>query len=123
MKVDLLGKNGSAPSFTPFKQHCYANLHVRKPDLFEDFYFETFKELSELDIHYDFEAQSSKLYEENKNIAVHGGRGEALKILNSLKNFDNYFEDRNFPALPATKFSAYLHFTNVSIREVYHKVA
>jgi len=45
-----------------------------------------------------------------------------MKIVNGMEKFTKYFEDRNFPALPATKLSAYLHFTNVSVREVYHKV-
>lgn len=36
-EVDFMGKNGSPPTFTPFKQFCYENLTVKKPDDFEGF--------------------------------------------------------------------------------------
>lgn len=45
MKIDFMGKNNSAPSFTPFKQYCYSNLQVRDPDLFDQFSFDSSNEL------------------------------------------------------------------------------
>ena len=43
MKVDFMGKNHTAPTFTPFKQHCYNNLQVNEPDDFDKFSFQTYK--------------------------------------------------------------------------------
>ena len=38
-----------------------------------------------------------------------------------MKKFKDYNKLRNFPAIGNTYLSAYLHFTTVSIREVYHR--
>lgn len=46
----------------------------------------------------------------------------ALKILSNIKKFKDYNKLRNNPIVPTTGLSAYLHFTPVSIREVYHTV-
>ena len=57
----------------------------------------------------------------NKNIAVRGGRKEAMKLLAKLKGLRNYARDRDIPALDATShLSAHLKFGTVSAREVYH---
>jgi len=63
------------------------------------------------------------LPEENPNLAIHGGRTNALKILNDLDRFSNYSSDRDFPSKPSTtKLSAHLKFGTVSIREVYYAI-
>ncbi|MEX0940017.1 MAG: deoxyribodipyrimidine photo-lyase [Candidatus Babeliales bacterium] len=72
-------------------------------------------------------AESITIYEKilknkNKNILMHGGRAEGLKILKKLKNFKNYAKERNFPAIPTTHLSAHNKFGTVSIREVYHAI-
>jgi len=58
---------------------------------------------------------------ENKNLAVNGGRKNAL---NSMKHQDflkDYKNTRNLPAISGTsKLSAHIKFGTVSIREVYH---
>jgi deoxyribodipyrimidine photo-lyase len=60
-----------------------------------------------------------KYYTQNPNIAVHGGRKEALKRLK--KNMQKYNSIRDYPSLEGTtKLSAYIKFGCVSIREVFH---
>jgi len=61
-----------------------------------------------------------KFYVKNPDLEVHGGRTEALKVLNDMKKFKNYQQIRDFPALSTTKLSAHNKFGCVSIREVYH---
>jgi deoxyribodipyrimidine photo-lyase len=58
-------------------------------------------------------------YEKNPDILVKGGRSHALKILNNLKEFNEYNDTRDFPNHETTHLSAYLKFNCVSIREVY----
>lgn len=62
-----------------------------------------------------------KYYQENDNLAVRGGRENALKILNHLSDFKDYNQNRNTPSIQTTRLSAYLKFGCVSIRELYHK--
>ena len=38
--MDFMGKFNTAPTFTPFKFHCYDNYQVRKPDNFDKFVIE-----------------------------------------------------------------------------------
>jgi len=58
-------------------------------------------------------------YQNNDNIAVHGGRKNALKIITNADNFKDYKNQRNFLSYETTKLSAYIKFGCVSIREVY----
>jgi deoxyribodipyrimidine photo-lyase len=54
----------------------------------------------------------------------HGGRSCALTILESIRNFSNYEEERNLPAVRGTTLLApHNKFGTVSIREVYHSVS
>lgn len=56
----------------------------------------------------------------HKNIFVHGGRAESLKILNNLEKFVHYARERDIPSLEKTTgLSAYLKFGTCSIREAY----
>ena len=60
-----------------------------------------------------------KYYTPNPDIAVRGGRKEALQRLK--KNMQKYSFTRDYPALEGTtRLSAYIKFGCVSIREVYH---
>lgn len=72
-------------------------------------------------------SQNDKIYEKilsskNKNIWVHGGRKNALKILASLKEFHDYNKIRDYPSLRTTNLSAYLKFGVCSIREAYYAI-
>ncbi len=51
-----------------------------------------------------------------------GGRGEGLRVLQSLKEFKDYNERRDYPSINTSLLSAYLKFGVVSIREVYHEL-
>ena len=65
----------------------------------------------------------SKYYTINPNIMVHGGRKNALKILNHICNFQSYEECRNILDYETTHLSSYIKYGTVSIREVYYKIA
>lgn len=59
----------------------------------------------------------------NDQLAVQGGRTEALKILRNIKSFKSYDDTRNIPALDATThLSSHLKFGTISAREVYAAV-
>jgi deoxyribodipyrimidine photo-lyase len=61
-------------------------------------------------------------YNENDQIAVHGGRNNGLKILKNIKKFKDYNKMRNCLNWNTTRLSAYIKFGTVSIREVYHQM-
>jgi deoxyribodipyrimidine photo-lyase len=60
------------------------------------------------------------LKHENKNIALHGGRKEGLKILKHITDFEEYEKIRDIPAYNTTLLSAHLKFGTLSPRETYH---
>ena len=74
---------------------------------------------TKLDNEFDI-SNLSKFYKPNPNLEVHGGRKEALKIVNNLKKFKNYDKIRNDVTKETTKLSAYNKFGCVSIRELYY---
>jgi deoxyribodipyrimidine photo-lyase len=60
-----------------------------------------------------------RYYTNNPDIAVHGGREEALQRLK--KNMTKYAKTREYPSLEGTtRLSAYIKFGCVSIREVFY---
>lgn len=71
-------------------------------------------------------AHASSLYKSifkgttNKNLHVHGGRTESLKLLKQLKKHARYKQERDFPSIPTTGLSAHNKFGTVSIREVFY---
>ena len=66
---------------------------------------------------------SNKVTTKNKD-SFSGGRNNALKILQNIKNFKNYKIEHDIPGLSATtKLSAHNKFGTVSIREVYYEIA
>lgn len=65
----------------------------------------------------------NKYYDENPNIAIKGGRTDALKKLRNIANLEKYKEERDYPALQKTSMmSPHLRFGTVSIREMYWKI-
>lgn len=61
-----------------------------------------------------------KFYRNNNNLAVHGGRTNALEILKCIKYIKNYEIQRQYPAYQTTMMSPHNKFGTVSIREVYY---
>ena len=58
----------------------------------------------------------------NEYLAFHGGRKNALKILNNIIEFKTYNKKRDDLTYQTTHLSAYIKFGCVSIREVYHTI-
>lgn len=63
-----------------------------------------------------------KLYTANKDIYIHGGRTEGIKILRNIKHFSDYNKIHNEPVHDTTLLSPHNKFGTVSIREVYHAI-
>lgn len=70
---------------------------------------------------YDF-TKAQKLYKENPNINLRGGRGNGLKQLSKISNHGSYNKERNNLSIKTTEMSAYLKFGCISIREMYWTV-
>lgn len=120
----MLNKNTQRPYlvYTPFRNFCMTNFKVPKPDPFGNFVFEKSIKLDDLPTSFSYENLDT-LYQKNVNLVAKGGRSNGLKIIENIKKFKNYNKTRNTPSLPTTRLSPHLHFTTVSIREVYHAAA
>lgn len=64
----------------------------------------------------------NEFYEQNINIAQHGGRNEALNKLKLLDKFNNYNDMRDRLDYNTTNISAVLNFGCISIREAYKEI-
>ena len=70
---------------------------------------------------YDF-TKAQKLYKENSNINLRGGRENGLKQLSRITKHGLYSKERNNLSKKTTEMSAYLKFGCISIREMYWMV-
>jgi deoxyribodipyrimidine photo-lyase len=110
----LVNKSGKPYQvFTPFYKAAL-NQTIHKPLASPNMRKTTFvKSIHKFD--------KDKYYTGNPDIAVRGGREEALKRLKM--KFNDYSKKRDYPAMDrTTKLSAYIKFGCVSIREVYDKL-
>lgn len=116
--------------YTLFPLGSITNNSGKPYQVFTPFYKETLKHNPDKPIAVKLPAKSQiikvvhnfnkdRYYQNNPNIAVHGGRAHALQRLK--KPMKSYAKERDYPALDSTtKLSAYIKFGCVSIREVYH---
>ena len=107
--------------FTPFKNNCMKNLHVREINSFKKFKFTKSNKLVQNKYCIN-EKEIDNFYSFDENIEITGGRKNGLKILKNLNQFKEYDKLRNMFFYETTKLSAYNHFTPISIREVYYAV-
>jgi deoxyribodipyrimidine photo-lyase len=110
-KMNTILNNSQKPYqvFTPFYKASLKH-SVSKP-LSKPSKINSIVHIKHFDIH--------KYYTPNPDIAVHGGRKEALQRLK--KNMQKYVSTRDYPSLEGTtRLSAYIKFGCISIREVYH---
>lgn len=100
--------------YTPFKNKALT-FTIPKPNDFK-FNINKFDKIKN-----SFEIKNlNKYYNKNENIAVKGGRENALKILKNMNQFINYGDERNNLNQHTTMLSAYIKYGCVSIREVYN---
>ncbi len=60
---------------------------------------------------------------DESELQIQGGRTHAIKIVNNLKNFKEYKNERDFPSINGTtNFSAHLKFGTISVRELFYKI-
>jgi len=111
----VLKKDGKPYTiFTPFyKKARTANVPEPEKNKFANYY--TKKLLPEYD-------PQELIAKKNRLIPVHGSRTEALSILKNIGEFEDYTKTRDFPALQTTRLSAYVKFSIISVREVYHVI-
>ena len=107
--------------YSAFRNFCLKNLKVNKPDSFNKFKLNKIKKL-ETSKYYINEKEIDKLYDYNSNLAIRGGRSNALKIIKNLKNWKKYNTERNNFSYKTTMLSSHNHFTTISIRELYWAV-
>ena len=109
--------------FTPFlKQALEIANKIPAPDTSHATYHHKYISAK---IHYSNEYKDNyhNLYTPNPNLAIHGGRSNAMKILKNLSDYQHYNQSRNFPAQnQTTKLAPFLKFNVVSIREAYYSV-
>lgn len=106
--------------YTPFLKFVSQNLKVRCVDHFTNFSFERYQKLKNISTFFD-QGKLDSLYVANANINVRGGRENGLQILKNARQFKLYSKCRNQLTYQTTKLSAYLHYTPISVREVYKK--
>jgi len=102
--------------FTPYRNSVMKK-PVPKVDGFKKFDFAKNSKLKEISL-----GNLSGFYADNPTRLVKGGRTEALKKLNNLKNFDDYNKTRDILHIRTTLLSAFISFGVLSIREVYWKI-
>lgn len=113
----LTGSGTPYVKFTPFfKKALKKEIDKPKKLRSDNFYTKTIKFAESTSIY------KSILKKKNPTINIQGGRSNALTILKKLKNFKNYAQQRDFPAIATTYLSAHNKFGTVSIREVYHAI-
>lgn len=106
--------------FTAFFKHCSKHFKVSVPQKFGQTTLHTKKIIF---------AQPISMYKKilgkkNNYLEINGARANGLKILRSMKKFERYSKERDFPALDkTTHLSAHNKFGTVSIREVYWAIA
>ena len=102
--------------FTPYYKNAMTfPVNEPEPNTFKNYYLSSEQVKGE----YKFE-DIDKFYTENKEIEIHGGRTEALKVIKGIHQFKNYKDIRDYPALSTSKLSAHNKFGTASIREVYY---
>ncbi len=101
--------------FSHYKNKFYRVVDVDKPhkNSYNNYYTGKQKDRIGLD-------SMKKLYNENKDIHVNGGRKNGLKILKNAVDFKKYSTTRNYPEYETTSLSAHNKFGTMSIREVWH---
>lgn len=114
--IGTLLKNNDTPyeKYTPFKN----NAKTKKFQHINDYVFKGNK-FDKIKFSFDI---SSLEYEYNTNLLVHGGRQNALKILDHISKFIHYGNERNDLMTSTTHLSAYIKFGCVSIREVFYSI-
>jgi deoxyribodipyrimidine photo-lyase len=101
--------------FTPYYDNAKEN-KIREPQK------HNYKNLIKSKLTIKTFQKMDKLYENNPDIYMHGGRDNGIKILRNIKKLKDYNENRNFPEFDTTLLSPHNKFGTVSIREVYHTI-
>lgn len=113
-------RNGSGDIYTKFTPYFHKARKVKVNDVRMNKYNNYISNKKK--IIGEFKGNKGRFYKYNENLAVRGGRTNAMKILEHIEQFKNYNNDHNILSKETTRLSAYIKFGCVSIREVYHKM-
>lgn len=119
---DIAAKNGNRyHNFTMFYKKSLG-YSIRKPNYHDGTNFKPpVLEFKKWEINLiDGFLLKKKFYQINNQLAVNGGRTNAVEIIKHIKKFKNYKNTKNIPIIPTTMLSAHNKFGTVSIREVYY---
>lgn len=100
--------------FTPYKTQALKNIKPIPKKYFKRKFINIVGNFSFSD--------AEKLYQNNPNININGGRENALKQLKKIKDQQFYDETRNDLTLNTSELSAFIKFGCLSIREVYNSI-
>ena len=113
----LNGSGEPYQKFTPFYETCLKKT-VQLPSKMKIIHFKKFN--THIPNKITLEQALQKFTKVNPDILVHGGRTEAIKVLNtSVKKQSHYSKNHNELDKQTTQLSAYIKFGCVSIREAY----
>ena len=112
--------------FTPFKNNGLKK-NVDKPNRMRAKNLVKSNKINSLSISVDTDSNSKLIksvikLEYNNDSLTKGGRKEALKLLNKVKNHKKYGKERNIVSKKTTLLSSHIKFGCISIREVYWKI-
>jgi len=113
---DFLNKEKPYRVFGAFLKHAIKvkpRAEVSKPNNFIG---------SSTSISGQFNGSLDKFYSKDTIIAIKGGRKEGLKILNKIKSFKNYENNRNDLKYHTTYLSGYMKFGVISILETFNAI-
>ena len=113
---DFLNKENPYRVFGAFLKHAIKvkpRAEVSKPNNFIG---------SSTSISGQFNGSLDKFYSKDTIIAIKGGRKEGLKILNKIKSFKNYENNRNDLKYHTTYLSGYMKFGVISILETFNAI-
>jgi len=100
--------------FTPYKKIAIEE-DVRKPKTMK------LSNIRKIQGNYSF-SDAKKLYIENKDLNLHGGRVNGLIQISKLSLHKSYNKNRNKLSINTTELSAFIKFGCISIREVYYEI-
>jgi len=108
--------------FTPFYKNARERTILEpKRNTYRNFYSTHISiDADEIDIHNELTSDGRILTDTNADILTHGDRSIATRTLNSLQQFADYPEERDYPYIDTTHLSAHHKFGTISVRETFH---
>lgn len=119
----IMNKKGTPVRiFAPFYRRAKA-LKIKRPQ--KSIYTHLSAEpvsLATIDIKNELTPKGIVLTKANRNLFIHGGRRQGLRLLAKIGKMGNYRNTKDFPAHPTSYLSAHHKFGTISCRETAYKI-